>query len=131
MSPPFALVLAKQAVREFFKRWCAGLQPCLLLETNSNGEIFVSSRVTCGVTSPQQSKQADWPHSNEQPHPRHRQGPARLRRRARRAQARATAEAAAQAAVTAPKTPDIAADAVKPFETVVVAVQAAVEECTS
>ena len=126
MSPPFALLLAEQAVQEFFKRWCAGLQPCLLLETNASGEIFVSSKVTCGV--PQQSEQADWPHSNGQPHHRLRQGPARLRRRARRAHARATAEAAAKAAATAPKKPNTAVEAFKPLETEVVAAKAVVEE---
>ena len=97
MSHSLALTLAEQAVQEFFRRWCAGLQPCLLLETHTNGEIYVNSRVTTGVTLPQQTEQADWlpPHGHR--HPRH-QGPARLRRRARRAHAQATAAVNAAAA---------------------------------
>ena len=67
MSPPFAIAMAEQAVQEFFKRWFAGLQPSLLLETQSNGDISVSSRVTCGVTLPEQSEQSDWPHSHGHP----------------------------------------------------------------
>ena len=128
MSQPFALAMDEQAVQEFFIRWCAGLQPSLLLETQSNGDISMSSRVTCGVTLPQQSEQADWPHSHGHPYPPCRQGPSRLRRRARRAHARATAEAAANAA--SPKTPDTAVEAVKPFETEDAAVQAVGETST-
>ena len=42
MSQPFAILLAEQAVRQFFKQWNAGLQPCLLLETygTKGGEFF-------------------------------------------------------------------------------------------
>ena len=86
--------------------------------------------VTCGDTLPQQSEQADWPRSNEQLHLRHRQDPARLRRRVRRANAQATAEAAAKAAATAPKKPDTAVEAVKSREAEVVVVQATIEECS-
>ena len=120
MSPPFALVMAEQAVREFFARWCAGLQPCLLLETQTNGDIFVSSRVIL----PLQSEKVDLPHPHQQPQPRH-QGPARLRRRARRAQARATAEAAANAAV--PKKLEAAVEADKTVYTTDAAIQAVVQ----
>ena len=46
MSQPFAIRLAEKAVREFFTRWSAGLQPSILIETHANGEILVSSRVS-------------------------------------------------------------------------------------
>ena len=124
LAPPFALAMAEQDVQEFLRRWCAGLQPCLLLETHSNGDIFVSSGVTCGFNLPQQSAQADWAHSGHTYPPRC-QCPSRLRRRARRAHARATEEAAANAAT--PKTPDTAVEAVKPVETADAAVQAVVK----
>ena len=120
MSPSFALALAEEAVRKFFGRWYAGLQPCLLLETQPNGDIFVNSRVIL----PQQSEKADLPHPHGKSRPRH-QSPARLRRRARRAQARATAEAAANAAV--PKKDEAAAvEAGKPVDTTDLTVQAVV-----
>ena len=120
MSPPFAFVMAEQAVREFFARWCAGLQPCLLLETQTNGDIFVSSRVIL----PLQSEKVDLPHPHRQPQPRH-QSPARLRRRARRAQARATAEDAANTAV--PKKLEAAVQADKTVYTTDAAIQAVVQ----
>ena len=122
MSQPFAILLAEQAVREFTKQWYAGLQPCLLLETHSDGAIFVSSRVTVGVTLPQRAENVFPPTHASQDHYHQRRrppGPSRLRRRARRAQARdqAAAEAAAnpnkssEAAVEASASPTIRSDA--------------------
>ena len=49
MSPPFALVLAEQAVKEFFGRWCDGLRPLLLLEPQPNGDIFVMENPTHAI----------------------------------------------------------------------------------
>ena len=92
----------ENAVREFFTRWVAGLQPSLLLETNANGEILVSSRVSAPDYCHQTGQEDDQP--PRQGH-RHRRrcppGPARLRRRARHAYARA---AAANAATTTDNT---------------------------
>ena len=92
MSQPFAIRLAEKAVREFFTRWSAGLQPCLLLETHVNGEILVSSRVSAPPHRHQTEQDDD-----QLPHHGHRRppGPARLRRRERRAHARAAAANAA------------------------------------
>ena len=106
MAPPS--VIAEQAVRDFFNQWFAGLQPCLLLETHSNGAIFVSSRVTSGV--PRQTGQAAWPHVH---HKKRKANSSRLRRRERRAQARAEAaeQAAASPLSSAQKTPDVAEQA--------------------
>ena len=108
MSPPFAILLAEQAVREFVKQWNAGLQPCLLLETHASGAIFVSSKVTAGVTLPGQTENV-FPHPPHAPcHHRRPPGPSRLRRRERRAQARELAPAQA-----VPKTPNKAEAAVQ------------------
>ena len=98
MSPPFAILLAEQAVRQFFKQWNAGLQPCLLLETHASGAIFVSSKVTAGVALPVQTEHVFPPPPHARHPPRqHRRlpGPSRLRRRERRAQARELAAAQA------------------------------------
>ena len=108
MSPPFAILLAEQALHQFVKQWKAGLQPCLLLETHTNGAIFVSSKVTAGVTLPQQTENVFSPQPDARHHPRrqHRRppGPSRLRRRERRAQARELA--AVQAVPTFPNFPN-------------------------
>ena len=100
MSQPFAILLAEQAVRQFFKQWNAGLQPCLLLETRASGAIFVSSNVTAGVTLPEQTEYVFQPPPQARHHPRQHSrppGPSRLRRRERRAQARELAAAQAVA----------------------------------
>ena len=95
MSQPFAIRLAEKAVREFFTRWSAGLQPCLLLETHVNGEILVSSRVSAPPHRHQTEQDDDQlPHHGHRHH-RRPPGPARLRRRERRAHARAAAANAA------------------------------------
>lgn len=114
MSQPFAILLAEQAVREFTKQWYAGLQPCLLLETHADGAIFVSSRVTGGVTHPQQAENV-FPSTQASQHHHHQHrrppGPSRLRRRERRAQARELAAAQA-ATVTQNKSEEAAVQAV-------------------
>ena len=117
MSQPFVILLAEQAVREFTKQWYAGLQPCLLLETHADGAIFVSSRVTGGVTLPQQTDNVfPPPQARHHHHHQHRRppGPSRLPRRERRALARE--QAAAKAAVNLNKSEeaDIQADASPP-----------------
>ena len=78
---------------------------CLLLEAHASGAIFVSYKVTPGVTLPKQTENGfpPPPHA-QQHHPRQhgrQPGPSCLRRRERRAQAR---ELAAVRAV--PKTPN-------------------------
>ena len=112
MSQPFAILLAEQAVREFTKQWYAGLQPCLLLETHADGAIFVSSRVTGGVTHPQQAENV-FPSTQASQHHHHQHrrppGPSHLRRRARRAQARD--QAAAEAAENPNKSKEAAVQA--------------------
>ena len=113
MSPPFAILLAEQAVRQFFKQWNAGLQPCLLLETHASGAIFVSSKVTAGVALPVQTEHVFPPPPHARHPPRqHRRlpGPSRLRRRERRAQARELA--AAQAVSKTPNNSEAAVQAV-------------------
>ena len=116
MSKPFAIRLAENAVREFFTRWSAGLQPCLLLETHANGEILVSSRVSAPPPHRHQTEQEDDQLSRQGHRHHHRPpGPARLRRRARRAHARAAAANAATtdaAAVKAVASQDAAVQAV-------------------
>ena len=130
MSQPFVILLAEQAVREFTKQWYAGLQPCLLLETHADGAIFVSSRVTGGVTHPQQAENV-FPSTQASQHHHHQQrrppGPSRLHRCARRAQTRDQAaveaagaaenpnkskEAAVQASASPPTRSDAAVQAV-------------------
>ena len=131
MSQPFAIRLAEKAVREFFLRWSAGLQPSLILETHANGEILVSSRVSAPPHCHQTEQDDD-----QLPHHGHRQhrpppGPARLRRRERRAHARAAAANAATpsknidaAAVKAVATQDAAVQVVvKPPQSHEAAVQ--------
>ena len=76
MSQPFAIRLAENAVREFFTRWVAGLQPSLLLETNANGEILVSSRVSAPDYCHQTGQEDDQP--PRQGHRHHRRGPQAL-----------------------------------------------------
>ena len=96
-SVPLAIQVAENAMQEFLKRWFSGFQPCLLLETNNYGQIFVTSKVSAAADA----------QFLPPPPPRqyHRQpGPSRLRRRARRAQAR---EAASTAAETAAATAEI------------------------
>ena len=100
MSQPFAIRLAENAVREFFSRWSAGLQPCLMLETQANGEILVSSRVSAPDYCHQTGQEDDQPPRQGHRHHRRRPpGPARLRRRERRANARAAAANAAKTVV--------------------------------
>ena len=113
MSQPFAILLAEQAMHQFLKQWNAGLQPCLLLETHASGAIFVSSRVTAGVTLPDQTEHVvpPSPHPRHHPHQHRRPpGPSRLRRRERRAQARELA--AAQAVHKTPNKSEAAVQAV-------------------
>ena len=97
MSQPFAIRLAEKAWHEFFARWSAGFQPCLMLETYVNGEILVSSRVSAPTHRHQTVEDDDQlpPHGRHQHH-RRPPGPARLRRRERRANARAAAVNAAK-----------------------------------
>ena len=117
MSQPLAIKIAEQAMQEFLRRWHAGLQPCLLLETQINGEIFVSSRVT--TPPPQQTEQdVGGTPAQGQRHPR-RQGPAHLCRRARHSHEREVAanaasnnNSAAQAAVSFTATTNVAVQAV-------------------
>ena len=131
MSQPFAILLAEQAVRQFFTQWNAGLQPCLLMETHASGTIFVSSKVTAGVTLPEQSEHVFPPPPHDRHHPRqHRRppGPSRLRRRERRAQARELA--AAQAAHKTPNNSVAALQAVSsPPARYDAAVRAAPDRC--
>ena len=94
-SLPLPIQVAENAIQEFLKRWCAGLQPCLLLETNPDGQILVSSKVSAAAN--------DRTPYHRQARPRfpyraqvlpfhlpqtHRDSPSRRRRRERRAKAR-------------------------------------------
>jgi hypothetical protein len=45
---PLALAVADKAIFNFFNQWLAGLQPQLILETDPDGQIWVSSRVVAG-----------------------------------------------------------------------------------
>ena len=56
MSQPFAILLTEQAVRQYVKQWNAGLKPCLLLETHGSGAVFMSFKVSAGVTLPNRLK---------------------------------------------------------------------------
>ena len=100
MSQPHPVKVAEQAVREFFQQWIAGLQPSLLLQTKTDGEILLSSRVTTGVPQPAEQIVQD---RVQRKH--HRVGPSQLRRRARRAQARGKVAEQAAAAPSLPQQP--------------------------
>ena len=50
MAPP--LFLAEQAMMSFIREWLCGLQPSLVLSTNSDGSIFISSKVTSFPVKP-------------------------------------------------------------------------------
>ena len=105
-SPPLAIQVAENAMQEFLKRWVSGFQPCLLLETNHDGQIFVTSKVS--VAANDRKPLFPLPH-NEQVVHRHlprtnRDSPSRRRRRERRAKAQQAPEtAAAQADQAAPQ----------------------------
>ena len=118
---PLALAVVDKAIFNFSNQWLAGLQPQLMLETDRDGQIWVSSRVVAGDT-PTHSKLVLRRHAEEaeagarqagdaglRP-PLHRRprrhGPARHRRRLRREAARAAAAAASTADKAEEKTAD-------------------------
>ena len=98
---PLALAVVDKAIFDFSNQWLAGLQPQLMLETDRDGQIWVSSRVVAGDT-PTHSKLVLRRHAEEaeagarqagdaglrRPH---RHGPPRHRRCLRREAARAAA----------------------------------------
>ena len=95
-SLPLAIQVAENAMQEFIKRWLSGLQPCLLLETNHEGQIFVTSKVPAAAKAwinqaNLQQIRPLFPHAQvlHRHLPRtHRDSPSRRRRRERRAKAR-------------------------------------------
>ena len=93
--PLLPIQVAENAMQEFLKRLCAGLQPCLLLETNPEGQILVTSKVFAAANDCKPYHRHPRPlfpyHAQVLPcHlPRaHRNSPSRQRRRERRAKAR-------------------------------------------
>ena len=96
---PLALAVAEKAIREFSNQWLAGLQPQLSLETASDGQIWINSRVAAGdvpTQAPVVLHHADAEKATRPYHPR-RKGPSYHRRLLRRAAARSDAATAAQA----------------------------------
>ena len=98
---PLALAVAEKAFREFSNQWLAGLQPQFSLETGSDGQIWVNSRVAAGDV-PTQALVVRHHHAAEagQSHRPRRRGPAYHRRLQRRAAAREAAPTADEAVET-------------------------------
>ena len=90
---PLALAVAEKAMREFCNQWLSGLQPILSLETASNGQIRVLSKVVVAgdVTRQHDDDQGRCGAGKVQQH--RRRSPAYRRRLLRRAAARAAADA--------------------------------------
>ena len=103
---PLAIQVAEKAMQEFIKRWLAGLQPHLFLETNHDGQISVASKVSPAANARSLPYHAHVPHPrHHMPRPQpHRDTPARRRRREKRAKARE--EQAAAAAQVEPAVPE-------------------------
>ena len=107
---PLALAVAEKALIEFSNQWLAGLQPQLSLETGSDGQILVNSRVAAGDVPtrapvvPRCAEEAQGPcqagEAPQHPRPHHRRGPSYQRRLQRRAAARTAAVTADKAIQT-------------------------------
>ena len=125
---PLALAVAEKAIQEFSNQWLAGLRPQLSLETGSDGQIWVHSRVAAGdvptraLVRDHAAEAPGCPRAGQHHRPR-RRGPAYQRRLQRRAAAR-------EAASTADKAVEIvepAGEAVKLAPDTQVAVQLATD----
>ena len=126
---PLALAVANRAFFNFSNQWLAGLRPQLILETDRDGQIWVSSRVVAGdvpthskLVLRRDAEERVNPHcqageAGHRPHHR-RHGPARQRRRLRRQAERAAAaeraEQAAEKAEPAVKTVENAENVILP-----------------
>ena len=101
---PLGLAVADKAMFTFSNQWLAGLQPRLLLETDPDGRIWVTSQVVAGdapthakLVLRRPAEKAAYPHfqageAGQRRRPRH-HGPSRQRRRLRREAARAATAA--------------------------------------
>ena len=86
---PLPLLLAEKAMQEFVKRWLAGMEPQLLLETNHDGIILINSSVktTSKWQHPSRIKGSELNLMPQSPNPylkHNKLSPSRLRRRKRR-----------------------------------------------
>ena len=99
---PLALAVAEKAIQEFSNQWLAGLRPQLSLETGSDEQIWVHSRVAAGDVPTRalvrdHAAEAPGCHQAGQHHRPRRRGPAYQRRLQRRAAAREAASTADKA----------------------------------
>ena len=90
---PFPLLIAEKAMQEFVRRWLAGMEPQLLLETNQDGIILINSIVKTPSKLQQHVPELD-PMMLLNPYMLHRgrPSPSRLRRRKRREMCKKTRE---------------------------------------
>ena len=82
---PLPLLIAEKAMQEFVRRWLAGMEPQLLLETNQDGIILINSSVKTSSKLQQYVLELD-PMPQLHPYLLHQRkpSPSRLRRRKRR-----------------------------------------------
>ena len=91
---PFPLLIAEKAMQEFVRRWLAGMEPQLFLETNQDGIISINSSVKTSSKLQQHVLELD-PMPQLHPYLLHqcKSSPSRLRRRKRREMRKKTIEA--------------------------------------
>ena len=92
---PFPLLIAEKAMQEFVRRWLAGMEPQLLLETNQDGIILINSSVKTSSKFQQHVSELDpmlMPQLNPYLLHRRKPSPSRLRRRKRREMCKKTRE---------------------------------------